>query len=353
MGTYPVAGADAATFRPLGGLFGADKLHVYFAEKLVETADPKTFTVIDATTGRDATAIFRAYNKCNDCDLKTFRRLDDSWYVDKDAAYAAMNDGWVRVPDVDTKSFKPINSWFAKDNKNVFLHRTRIIGADAASFKLESCGVCEVCGEDKNRCYSYDHAVPCDCKARNGSAFPKSMYDIQPGHSLIDAAHRGEIEVEKVDDNDVVAKKFPPVEPGSHRLDVICHSRPNITAKGQLIVDIRPNRIYRLRPLDAAKCSLTLDTLTWLRGRIESPEISIQVPDSNDWKGFKWALEMEMQPGANTFTAVCREVTRSRIREGRAAQSVTLLEGHLYRLDGGFLGNSDVCRVRIIDQGIS
>lgn len=121
-----VSEADVTTFRPIGGLFAKDARHVFFGEEVVEGADPLSFSVIDAMTGRDAKSIYRASDRCDECDFESFQRVGDDWYVDKNAVYSALNNGWKRTERANSGSLTVINDWFAKDRSNVYLSGYRM-----------------------------------------------------------------------------------------------------------------------------------------------------------------------------------------------------------------------------------
>src|SRR5262249_42481943 len=77
-----------------------------------------------------------------------------------------------RLNGADSATFRSLNNFFAKDKYVVLFEHTPIPGADPETFKLQSCGNSEVNAEDKNRCYWFNHPVPCDCKPHDGREFP-------------------------------------------------------------------------------------------------------------------------------------------------------------------------------------
>jgi hypothetical protein len=91
---YPVADANAATFRHVGGLYGKDVRRVYYGKDVVKGAEPGSFQFLGRQAGRDAKAVYISGDLCPTCDPATFRVLDDTdeyeitnWYVDKNTVF--------------------------------------------------------------------------------------------------------------------------------------------------------------------------------------------------------------------------------------------------------------------------
>jgi hypothetical protein len=55
---------------------------------------------------------------------------------------------------------------------------------------------------------------------------------------------------------------------------------------------------------------------------------------------------VELSPGKHTFTALCRDVTRTGIREGSSDVTLELKPGGIYQLDADFKAPSNRCDVR-------
>ena len=188
-----VKDADAASFKFLGGALAKDKSHVFCGLEAVEGADPASYTQVGGDVGKDRKAIYFRTERCGECDLASFGKVSEDWYADKNAAYRAM--GFRRIP-VDRQSFTAINRWFAKDRHTVFYMTKPVPGADAASFKLASCGEVEVIGEDKNRCYWNSYPVTCGCEPRAMGEIPSVWTSLQPGMSVL--AQAGPVSISSV-----------------------------------------------------------------------------------------------------------------------------------------------------------
>jgi hypothetical protein len=153
----PIDGADPATFSTLSALYGVDAAHVYYQDSLIPGADPATFKLLDSQWGRDARDVYFQERPQQVCDLYSFKLLKDDWQIDSQCAYRMGT----RLANADPSTFEVINFWFAKDKNQVYENLPTIIeGADPATFKLRK-GICQVCAQDKNRCYRYEEVVAC------------------------------------------------------------------------------------------------------------------------------------------------------------------------------------------------
>ncbi|HTL33792.1 MAG TPA: DKNYY domain-containing protein [Kofleriaceae bacterium] len=159
--------ADAATFTPLAFDWAKDKARVYSYGSVVDGAKPKSFTPFDAVFGADAkqvfggrspieadVATFRALGGgygadkrtvfCGElrigvivcwtletADPKTFKSLAYGWATDKSHAYCA---GFVNA-EADPKRLAPLTRWLATDGKHVLTHSRVIPDADPATFR--------------------------------------------------------------------------------------------------------------------------------------------------------------------------------------------------------------------------
>jgi len=152
-----VEGADTNSFVAMSDLYGKDNAHVYYQGKTIPGADPQSFKLFDIQWGRDAQDVYLQDRPLEACDPASFVLLKDSWERDSRCVYRAGR----KLVDADADSFVVLNFWFGKDKNHVYDSFPRIIaGADAATFKLRE-GACQVCAEDKNRCYRYEEPVDC------------------------------------------------------------------------------------------------------------------------------------------------------------------------------------------------
>jgi hypothetical protein len=153
-----VEGADPASFEALSNLYGKDARQVYYQGKVIPGANPERFEVMNIQWGRDEKDIYLQDRPILACDPASFKFLKDGWQRDAECAYREGR----KVERADAGSFEVLNFWYAKDKNFVYDTFPRIIeGADAATFKLRE-GKCQVCAQDKNRCYRYEEVVECD-----------------------------------------------------------------------------------------------------------------------------------------------------------------------------------------------
>jgi hypothetical protein len=346
LGRQRVEAADPATFQYIAGGFGKDRQHVFFGAAVVEDADPASFRVMDFATGHDNKSIYRTSARCTACDVKSFRKINEHWYIDDGAAYSALgNGGWTRTPDTDRRSFQPLNQWYAKDIRSVFIEGERIAGADAHSFKLESCGTCEVCGEDKNRCYWFEHPVPCDCRPHSGGEFPMIRKTMLPGRAILKTS--GPISIHAASLKGVLLAGYLLVEPGDQRLALTClDPKTRADVLGELTVNLEPNQFYRIARDQGATCNARIERPAMVRGRIDGPEVAIRVAGESKTKMF-----VELTPGTHTLTAVCRDVTRTGVKESTAEFTVDATAGEIYELNASFEAPGNTCRVRVAQIG--
>lgn len=336
-GVKVVRGADVATFQPLNDGFARDARHVYFTDEVVAGADPATFVALDFSTGRDATSIFRASSRCVECDHASFRRIDKNWYVDRSAAYSALNNGWQRIEGVDAPSFTVLNSGFAKDKNYAYHNAWRVPGADPATFKLGGCGICEICAEDRNSCYWGDHAVPCDCKPHSAGHFPYRRQFISPGKALI-VARGMEYALRITSADGVPTTRSFEVElpPGEHTLGFTC---PNIDggATGTVTMKLEAGRTYNLSP-QGSICKAELEKYAVVRARDAAPQVRIdnlsrepggEVPANGVFEG-------RVEPGHHLFSVTCIDVGREGVREASAIVEIDAQPRHFYEIGARF-----------------
>jgi hypothetical protein len=79
-----------------------------------------------------------------------------------------------------------------------------------------------------------------------------------------------------------------------------------------------------------------------VRGRIDGPEVAIRVAGDSKTKMF-----VELTPGTHTLTAVCRDVTRTGVKESTAEFTVDATAGEIYELNASFEPPGNTCRVRV------
>ena len=153
-----VEGADPASFEAISALYGKDANQVYYQGKMIPGADPEQFALLNIQWGRDGTDVYRQDIPIQACDPASFRFLKNGWQRDDQCVYREGR----KIEGGDVASFKVINDWYAKDKNHVYDSFPRIIeGADPATFRLKE-GKCQVCAQDKNRCYRYEEVVECD-----------------------------------------------------------------------------------------------------------------------------------------------------------------------------------------------
>jgi hypothetical protein len=159
--------ADAATFTPLAFSWAKDHARVYSYGSVVDGAEPKSFTPLDAAYGADANRVFGGRSAL-EADVATFRTLGGGygadkrsvfcaelrigfiacwtietadpetfislahgWAVDKAHAYCA---GFVNA-EADPKRLTPLTRWLATDGTHVLTHSRILPEADPATFR--------------------------------------------------------------------------------------------------------------------------------------------------------------------------------------------------------------------------
>lgn len=349
---YVVTGADDATIKFVGGRYGKDKLHVFYADKLVEGADPTTFVAIGEEAGHDAKSVYFDDKVCATCDPASFRSLAKDWYADKSTAYLHSEP----EPDVDASTFKLLNTWFAKDSRNVYLVDRKIPGADAASFKLESCGLSEVTGEDKNRCYWFDHATPCDCGLHTGLDFAYSVVQIPPREALLADSGGVAVDVNELAKHPDLGAAFHPnpsgywtmsagylrVYPGRHEVPLDCWDRDHVRVR--VAIDFEAGGLYRVRRRKGTACDIDVERPSLVVGRIDAPEVQIRIPGDA-----KKDSQIELPAGPHDLNVVCRYITRTEAVESEVTIPHLEIEaGRIYMLDASFKPGDKKCDVRAV-----
>jgi len=344
-----VKNADAETFQTLSGGFGKDANHVFFTDKLVNGAQPTTFKVIDFHTGMDAHHVFNGNDKCIECDRDTFTKLPHDNYRDKHFVYQGY--GNLRIlQDADPKTFVVLNNWFSKDTNYVFQSGEKIPGADANTFSLASCGISEVSAEDKNRCYWYSEAVPCDCAPHSGLEFP--FVGLQPPNK---SAHfqlifQKKYQIERVNGKELRAKLNAFVPAGKIEINYSCSDE----STGQKIditstYDIEDGRVYIVRDAENQMfaCDSKIVPKTWFEGQNELVQTSIKfISDKNTEK---WAVRTELPTSELKATIICRIVTKDRMIEDSIEVVFTPQKGHLYTATGT-RNETTGCDIELMDS---
>jgi hypothetical protein len=129
-----IQGADPVTFEPAGmeGL-GRDKTDYYLLTEPLHVRDMASFKILDA-------------NVCGkDHHIWAQDKLD--YYVGKQAS-----------PISDSATFQVLQSWYAKDAKQVYFGGNIIIGADPTTFVVDPSEPEKA--SDKNRHYQSGEPVP-------------------------------------------------------------------------------------------------------------------------------------------------------------------------------------------------
>lgn len=107
------------------------------------------------------------------------------------------------------------------------------------------------------------------------------------------------------------------------------------------MIDAVAGGFYRVKRNQGTGCDLSIERPAMVQGRSYGPEIRIRMPGAS-----KSELEVELAPGQHTFTALCRDVTRTEIREGSGDVTLELEPGKIYQLDADFKMPSNRCDVR-------
>jgi len=137
-------GVDVATLVGVadaehGGLWMKDKNQVYWRGHPVEGANPVTFEVMSGEYGRDGNKLYYTYQYIPTGDPDTLQNIESeigSYQKDKNNVYY-IEGGYGDSPIIETAdhaTFRPINSYYAKDKTRVYYGMTIIDGADPDTF---------------------------------------------------------------------------------------------------------------------------------------------------------------------------------------------------------------------------
>lgn len=129
----PIVNADIDTFQVMGS-FAKDKHRVYYYGRALPGADAKNWNIIDSSYSRDHSAVFFGDNLIRGADPATFQvlPLGDRWAKDTKAVYYGEHS----LPSVDLKTFKQVNSDYAKDAQHVFYENKIVEEGDSNTFEV-------------------------------------------------------------------------------------------------------------------------------------------------------------------------------------------------------------------------
>jgi len=141
-GGAKMAGADAATFQLLeknGGL-AKDAKSVYDRGAVIEGADSASFERAGMEgLGRDKKDYYLGTQPLHVRDVASFKVLDANACGKDDKIWAQSHLDYyvsrVATPIADPDTFQVIQSWYAKDARQVYFGSKVLAGADAASFQ--------------------------------------------------------------------------------------------------------------------------------------------------------------------------------------------------------------------------
>lgn len=133
-------GADVATFQVVDkwGALAKDAKQVYYRTDVIEGADPVTFEVVGGV-GRDKADYYIGPTPLHVRDRASFKVLDEKvlgkdnhiWAHDKLDYYVGKQP----TPIADSSTFQVIQSWYAKDAKQVYFGSAVLADADPVSFQ--------------------------------------------------------------------------------------------------------------------------------------------------------------------------------------------------------------------------
>jgi len=154
--TSRVKGADADSFRNLGGGWATDGHVVYSLGDPVRGADASTFVVLSEVFAKDRVAVYYLGGKAKGLDATTFEALDPGAQFLSPGAAGIGYEGYgsdsksvyhyaytVGKPSVvrgaDRDSFRSLDGKFGKDRDRVYVGHRTVKGADPGSwFRLQA-----------------------------------------------------------------------------------------------------------------------------------------------------------------------------------------------------------------------
>jgi hypothetical protein len=122
-----IAGADGATFRLIGGDYGADETSVWLLSSRIDGADPASFRILD---------------------------VEEEVAVDARAAYA----GIFPIPTERPADIRSLGAGYSTDGVAVYWRQYRLDGADPGTFEVRRG---ERFGRDRSGCWTSMKAQPC------------------------------------------------------------------------------------------------------------------------------------------------------------------------------------------------
>lgn len=135
-------GADVETFQVMDkwSALSKDAKQVYYRTAVIEGADPATFELAGtAGVGRDKKDYYLGPTPLHVRDRASFKVLDEKVWGQDDHIWAHDKlDYYVgkqATPIADSGTFQVIQSWYAKDAKQVYFGSAVLAGADPASFQ--------------------------------------------------------------------------------------------------------------------------------------------------------------------------------------------------------------------------
>lgn len=351
-GKRTVEGADIESFESMLPGHAKDKNHAYYTWDVIDGADIATFEVINSETSRDAQFVYHKGKRCRSCNRDTYRELPHGWYLDKNAAYSSII--WRRIPIADFESFTVLNTWFAKDKNYVYRGDSVIAGADPATFKLASCGRSVVSGEDKNRCYWYRHAVPCDCEPHADPEFAP-YYGVQfPGYGRLISLKSGGgnyVRVISVDGVLTDNEYRPIIAEGQRSLEIECKTADRVISR-RAIMTVKGGVDYQKLPHAEETCDLKIADFAYVKGKLAFPELRIEdvpfIPDGRRNRNISGVLSAYFEPGKRKLELTCKEVNREEVVEASTMIELDLKPKHLYRLDASL--DNGVCTAKLVSE---
>jgi DKNYY family len=134
--TTEVAGADAASFQDLGGVFARDRSKVYVSGEELAGADASSFEVLERGFAKDRSHVWLGSQPISN-DPAHFELLPGELAKDSTAVYC--HDG--RVLSNDAAHFVRVSATdnilgYTKDSQTAYYYCSAIPGADPSSFRV-------------------------------------------------------------------------------------------------------------------------------------------------------------------------------------------------------------------------
>ncbi|HEX7827910.1 MAG TPA: DKNYY domain-containing protein, partial [Mycobacterium sp.] len=128
--------SDPAHFELLDGELAKDRTAVYWSDGRVLSNDPAHFAIISNTDHylftKDAKTVHVNGNPIAQADPATFRVLGGAYSTDGQRVYYFAD----RIPDADLASFRLLEGPYASDSERVYWMGKAIDGADPATFRV-------------------------------------------------------------------------------------------------------------------------------------------------------------------------------------------------------------------------